>query len=83
MEIVDLKKNRLDLEYKFESQKALIFLTFGTITLLGFLTTIIIQKFYILAIVLGFVILVSAIILYRRTKKKLNELLQRIEDLAK
>jgi len=83
METADLRKNRLDLEYRFESQKALIFLTFGTITLLGFLTTIIIQKFYILAIELGFIVLVSAIILYTRTKKKLNQLLQKIEDLAK
>jgi len=44
MNKTELKKNRLDLEYKFESQKAIMFLTFGTITLLGFLTAELLQK---------------------------------------
>ncbi len=83
MNKIDLKKNRLDLEYKFESQKAIIFLTLGTITLIGFLTAVIIQKHYIMATVLGFVIFISAIILYKRTKNILDGLLQQIENLTK
>lgn len=83
MNKTDLKKNRLDLEYKFESQKAIIFLTLGTITLIGFLTAVIIQKYYVTATVLGFVIFISAIILYKRTKRILDGLLQQIEDLAR
>jgi len=78
-----LKKNRLDLEYRFESQKAIVFLTFGTITLLGFLAAVIIQKHYIIATVVGFIVFVFAIILYRNTKRNLDTLFKKIENLVK
>ncbi|HIH25964.1 hypothetical protein J4476_00505 [Candidatus Woesearchaeota archaeon] len=81
MEKILLKKNRLDMEYKFESQKAIILYTLGTITLITFLVTMIIQKYYLLGII-GFIIIsISSRIFYIKIKNKLDDILNKIENL--
>lgn len=81
MDKLSLKKNRLDIEYKFESQKAILFLTFGTITMLGFITGLIIQKYYMLAGISAFIISGISYYFYAKKQKKLNEILNNIEKL--
>ncbi|MFW6311070.1 MAG: hypothetical protein ACOC1K_02420 [Nanoarchaeota archaeon] len=81
MNKTELIKNKLDLEYKFESQKALIFLTFGTITLISFLASLLLQKQYSVAGVCGFIIIVISLIFYNITKKKLRNILSQIDEL--
>ena len=81
MEKILLKKNRLDMEYKFESQKAIILYTLGTITLITFLVTMIIQKYYLLGII-GFIIIsISSRIFYIKIKNKLDDIHNKIENL--
>ena len=81
MEKILLKKNRLDMEYKFESQKAIILYTLGTITLITFLVTMIIQKYYLLGII-GFIIIsISSRIFYIKIKNKLDDILNKIKNL--
>ncbi len=81
MDKTELKKNKLDLEYKFESQKALLFLTVGTISLLGFVATMMSIGKYTITAILGFVILIISLVLYKRKEKKLKNLLKKIEKL--
>ncbi len=76
-----LKKNRLDNEYKFESQKALIFLSIGTISLISFITVTLLQKFYIVSIIFSIIIILYASIFYYKTKSKMNRLLHEIENI--
>ena len=69
------------MEYKFESQKAIILYTLGTITLITFLVTMIIQKYYLLGII-GFIIIsISSRIFYIKIKNKLDDILNKIENL--
>jgi len=81
MEKIFLKKNRLDMEYKFESQKAIVCLTFGTIALLGFLGSMLLQQYYLIAGIMGFIVLSFSFIFYKITKKKLDGILIKIENL--
>ena len=75
-------KNRLDNEYKFESQKAIAFITFGTVTMLGLIVTLIINKLYVFAVSFGFLFTIIARALYMKTKKKMDKILNRIEDIG-
>ena len=76
-----LKKNRLDNEYKFESQKALIFLSIGTISLISFITITLLQKLYVVSIIFSITIVLYASIFYYKTKSKMNRLLHEIENI--
>jgi len=60
------------LEYKFESQKAILFLTLGTITLIGFLGYMFSQEFYTFATVMGTLIF---IILHRKEDDSIHRIL--------
>ncbi len=77
-----LSKNRLDIEYKFESQKAILCLTVGTVILIGFLATMISQKQYVIAGVLGLIIFLISQFYYGKIKRKLNSILENIEKLT-
>ncbi|MBU3923411.1 MAG: hypothetical protein KJ592_00680 [Nanoarchaeota archaeon] len=78
MEKCDLIKNKLDMEYKFESQKALIFLTFGTISLLGFVIVMAIQELYDVAIIVSLIVILFATIYYDDSKNKMDKILDKI-----
>ena len=82
MEKIDLKKNKLDKEYDFESKKAMGWFTLGTITLVGFVATMLIYKQYIYAGVFGFLILIFANTLFRKRQKRVREILKEIENLS-
>jgi hypothetical protein len=81
MKKIDLKKNALDMEYKFESQKAMGWFTFGTVTWLGVVVALIINKSYELAGGLGFLIIIIATLAFRKRQKHLNKILKKIENL--
>ena len=81
MDAAEIRKNRLDLEYKFESQKAILFLTIGTITLIGFVGYMISQKLYTLATVIGANIFILSFLSYHKTKSKMNYILRNIEQI--
>ncbi|RLE43604.1 hypothetical protein DRJ19_02335 [Candidatus Woesearchaeota archaeon] len=76
-----LTKNRIDLEYTFESKKAILYITFVTITLMGVFTGLWINGQKVLALVLTAIIFVLSLILYKKTKNKMDELLRKLEDL--
>ena len=76
-----IKKNRLDLEYKSESQKSYIFLTFGTISVLGMLAAMVLQKQYLVGAVLTFLIFTAAMAFYRKTQKRMKKILNKIDKL--
>ncbi|HLC85903.1 MAG TPA: hypothetical protein VJG30_01290 [Candidatus Nanoarchaeia archaeon] len=82
MDKIELKKNRLDMEYTFEEQKAIILYTIGTITLITFLTAMIAQKYYIIASVGFLIILIISRIFYAKTRKRLYKILYDIENLS-
>ena len=82
MKHAELCKNSLDLEYKFESQRALIFLTAGSITLVGFVGAMLVQKRSDLALGLGFAIAMATWYAYGRTKSRMNKILQEIRRLS-
>ncbi len=77
----ELKKNKLDLEYNFESRKAIIFLTAMTITFIGFLGVMISQGLIETALSIGVVILIIGTALYQRTKMRMDDILEEIENL--
>ncbi|MBI1969419.1 hypothetical protein HYS48_01880 [Candidatus Woesearchaeota archaeon] len=77
----EFKKNRLDIEYKFEAQKAHIYLTLGTITAVSFLGVMLVQKMVLLGVWTGIAIIGYASIMYRQSQKRMQEILQAIEQL--
>ncbi len=81
MDIIDLKKNRLDKEYDFESKKAMGWFTLGTITFIGFVATMMIYRQYIFAGVFGFLILIFSIIFFRRSQRRIKHILMKVESL--
>lgn len=76
-----LKKNSLDMRYKFLSQQANIWLTLGTITLLGFFTTMMIQKQYQIGFTLGGFIFLGSFFMYKSTKREMEKIIGEIEKL--
>ncbi len=82
MDKIELIKNKLDKEYEFESKKAMGWFTMGTITLAGFIATMLIYGQYLFAGVFGFLIFFCSIFLFQRRQKKLMKILSRIEGLG-
>lgn len=79
-----LKKNRLDLEFHGESQKINAYLILLTTGLLAFLGTFLWLKDSILfyyGIAITFTIAVTFIWLYVKSRKKMDEILAKIEKL--
>jgi len=83
MKEIDLKKNKLDKEYDFESKKAMGWFTMGTITFIGFIATMMIYKQYLFAGIFGFFIVVCSVIFFNRKQKRIREILKEIEDLER
>lgn len=77
----ELEKNKIDMEYRFEAQKANIYLTLGTITVLGFIGALLIAGEKTLAIILGLGVFIAALILYFNAKRNLKEILKRLDKL--
>lgn len=69
------------MEYKFESQKAIICFTLATVTLIGFVTAMVVQEYYVFAGIFGFIIFVFSILFYKKIKKRLDDILIEIENL--
>ena len=82
--MLQLKKNRLDLEYHGEAQKINAFLILLTTGVLGFLASFIwlanTRVFYIGAII-TFLILLTGFLLYLKTAKRMKTILIEIENL--
>ena len=76
-----IKKNKLDLEYKFEAQKANIWLSLGTIAVIGFITSMIVQNQNIIAFSGGSLIAVIAYLNYRKSKLNISKILMELENL--
>lgn len=70
----DLRKNRLDLEYKFESQKAIVCFTAMIITALGILGAMFVKGEYVIGISLSVFLFLYAGAFYRKIKKKMDSL---------
>lgn len=81
MEKQELKKNRLDMEYKFEAQKANIYLTLGTITSLGFVGIMVAQKMLVFGMTLSSSVIFYAYLMYRQSKSRMDYILSQIEGL--
>ena len=78
---IDLIKNRLDNEYKFESQKALIFLSIDAVSVISFITVMIMQKLYLTVILLSLAIISYSITFYTKTKNKMDDILNKINNI--
>ena len=84
MDKIELKKNKLDLEYHGESQKANVFLTLLTIGLLTFFGNLIFLKnnpLFNLGLSITFIITIFSLILYNKKSKRMREILIEIENL--
>ena len=86
MEKLQLRKNRLDLEYHGQSQKAnalLILITTGalgaTITFIGFRES---NLFY-LSMIITLVVFVLGVVFYNKSSNKMERILDEIESLGK
>ncbi len=77
----ELQKNKIDLEFKAESQEANIFLTLLTITFIGFITAMFIKGDYVAGGVVGFFIFVIALVQYTKRKRKMRDLLNKIDEI--
>jgi len=84
MEKVQLRKNRLDLEYHGETQKINAYLILLTTGVLGFVGTFIWLKdgeaFYA-GIIITFLVVVIGSLFYWRSSQRMNEILREIENL--
>lgn len=82
----DLVKNRLDLEYHSESLKASIYLILLTIGFLSFIGSFLFlrdNKLLISGLIITLSIFIFALIIYRKTSKRMREILLEIENLYK
>ena len=77
----EIKKNRLDLEFRSESQKSNIWLSLGTITSIGFFASMIIQKYYLLGSIMALAVFVVSMFLFRQTQARMRRVLTKIENL--
>ena len=85
MNKLNLKKNRLDLEYRWELQNANIFLSLLTIGLVAFLSSFIFLKdkdFFNFGLITAFIIFISSLIMYKEKSKRLSKILNEIEELT-
>ena len=78
----ELKKNKLDLEYNHELQKANVFLILITTGVLGFIGTFVwIRKYLLFGFVLAGLIMIIGISLYLKTVSKMKQILFQIENI--
>ena len=77
----DIQKNKIDMRYRAEMQKANIFLTLGTVTLIGFIAGMLISKNYLVGSVSSFIIFIISMILYKKSKNRMNEILNELDGL--
>jgi len=79
-----LEKNILDLKYHFESQKInalLILLTVGVLAFLG--TVIWYRERLFFGIGLSLIIIIISLIVYKRTRKKMEKIIGDLRKLSK
>lgn len=84
MDKKQLKKNRLDLEYHGESQKANAFLILLTTGILGFFGTFIWlmdNELIYYGIATTLVIMISGLLFYRKSSNRMREILDEIEEI--
>lgn len=84
MDKIQLKKNKLDLEYHGEAQKMNAFLILLTTGLIGFIASfiwLVNTKMFYTGVFLTFLILFIGLILYKKTSKRMKEILTEIEKL--
>jgi len=83
MDRQELKKNKLDLEYHHESQKANTFLILLTTGILGFLGSIILldKIYFIFGFIAAILVAVLAGTAYRKSSRRMNKILYEIENL--
>lgn len=77
----EFRKNRLDIEYKFLAQQAIVYLTLSTVTVLGFMGYMIAQGLLSVAFSIGSFTAVLAGILFVGTKRKMDAILHEIDQL--
>ncbi|MFH1211351.1 MAG: hypothetical protein V1659_00295 [Candidatus Woesearchaeota archaeon] len=77
----ELKKNRLDIEYKYESQKAILYLSFCTVSIIGFLGYMISRGLIAIGIPVAVALFFISFVFYKQTKKKMDTILSKIERL--
>ncbi len=81
MDRIVLKKNRLDLEYKFESQKAIVCFTAMTITVIGLLAAMVLKDQILLGFIIAIIFFTYSFLLYLWIIKRLKKILKKIERL--
>ncbi len=84
MEKLQLRKNRLDLEYQGEAQKTNAYLILLTTGILGFAGTFVWlrdEKFFYLGTVVMLFVLGLGALLYRKSSRRMKEILDEIEQL--
>ena len=82
MDKVELRKNKLDLQYSFELQKVNIFLGMITSGVLGFIGTFVWLKSYLwIGVLFTIIVIIIGFGLYRRTINNMNRILYQIENL--
>ena len=84
MNKIELRKNKLDLEYHSESQRANIFLSLLSIGLLAFIGNFVFlkdSKLFNFGLFITLSIFLYALITYNKKSKRLKEILQEIGEL--
>lgn len=82
MDKQELKKNKLDLEYHSENQKANAFLAFITSGILSFISTFIwFKDYFLIGFAIASIIMVVGILFYKKTLKRMKGILNKIENL--
>lgn len=69
------------MQYKAQLQEANIFLTLGTISVIGIIVTMFISKNYLLGAVISFMLFTLVMILYKRAKRRMEETLNQLDKL--
>ena len=84
MDKQEIRKNKLDLEYHSESQKMnaiLVLITTGILGFIGSFIWLLNKDYFIYGIMLTLSILIISYVFYRKVCKRMNFILNQIENL--
>ncbi len=84
MDKLQLQKNRLDLEYHGESQKANAFLILLTTGILGFLGTFLWlteRQLFLAGMMVTFIVIMVGILRYTKSSRRMKEILEEIGNI--